>query len=512
MAIVSSPSQKSYKDVMREIINIVDDYPHYSRFWAALPIFNLDGHLNLTSSPLPGTFEWIPSKLFPEKSCSDPPVRLIRITGKPGCGKTTMAASLFRHLSQYRRERVIFFAFSGSDVARRSPSNMMAALIDQLGSRGKEQRQLNHYIMTSFTGGRAPADIETRCFTWLYEHLALDIVFVIDALDECDAGAERESLVSLLAALIKTGQAQQYRRTLILLNRDHYDLSFEGHDVPEDCVTHLNLDKEDLMQTDLKAFTEEKIRELIKVRPAYRSYHNQLVTKVYERASNGMFLMVVLVVELLHRSSDSSKRGIDRTIGTLPSNLQEVYQRYWDAIDPVEKSRAEEIMAWIVTAVRPFHPQTLADALAHERLLSAEDEVASIEELRPMDLGGDLKRLFGPLIQVSERVELIHQTVKEFFLNRESEEHEENQLLRYDRNIHIALICLFCLIRNRTNGSYHASSINTILGVRIPPFYPYAKTYCVDHRQAAGAREENDQRIQEFDMSAQRSGVTIKSP
>jgi hypothetical protein len=128
-----------------------------------------------------------------------------------------------------------------------------------------------------------------------------------------------------------------------------------------------------------------------------------------------------------------------------------------------------------------------------------------------MDLGGDLKRLFGPLIQVSERVELIHQTVKEFFLNRESEEHE-NQLLRHDQNIHIALICLFCLMKNRTNGSYHASSINTILGVRIPPFYPYAKTYCVYHRQAAGVREENDQRIQEFDVSVQRSSVTIKSP
>jgi hypothetical protein len=340
----------------------------------------------------------------------------------------------------------------------------------------------------------------------------LDIVFVIDALDECDAGAEREGLVSLLAALIKTGQTQQHRRTLILLNRDHYDLSFEGHDAPKGCVTHLNLDKEDLMQTDLKAFTEEKIRELIKFRPAYRNYHNQLVTKVYERASNGMFLMVVLVVELLRRSSDSSKYGIDRTIGTLPSNLQEVYQRYWDAINPVEKCQAKEIMAWIVTAVRPFHPQTLADALAHARLLSAENEVASIEELRPMDLGGDLKRLFGPLIQVSEKVELIHQTVKEFFLNRESEEHEENQLLHHDRNIHIALVCLFCLIKNRTNESYYASSINTILGVRIPPFYPYAKTYCVNHRQAAGVREENDQRIQEFDESVQRSGVTIKSP
>lgn len=168
-------------------------------------------------------------------------------------------------------------------------------------------------------------------------------------------------------------------------------------------------------------------------------------------------------------------------------------------------------MAWIVTAVQPIHPQTLADALAHERLLPAEDEVANIEELRPMDLGGDLKRLFGPLIQVSEKVELIHQTVKEFFLNRESEKHE-NQLLRHDRNIHIALICLFCLMKNRTNGSYHASSINTILGVRIPPFYPYAKTYCVYHRQAAGVREENDQRIHEFDVSVQRSGVTIKSP
>jgi len=129
-----------------------------------------------------------------------------------------------------------------------------------------------------------------------------------------------------------------------------------------------------------------------------------------------------------------------------------------------------------------------------------------------MDLGGDLKRLFGPLIQVSEKVELIHQTVKEFFLNRESDCHEENQLLPHDRNIHIALICLFCLIRNRTNGSYHASSLNTILGVRIPPFYPYAKAYCIDHRQAAGVREENYQRIQEFDMSVQRSGVTIRSP
>lgn len=318
------------------------------------------------------------------------------------------------------------------------------------------------------------------------------IICIIDALDEFDPGEERDEFFATLeAVLCRRGEG---KLTLILFNRDYWELSFENINLPKQSITHISLDKEYETQEDLKAFTIESVESLIRRRPTYVPYKTCLIDQIYERASDGMFLMVNLIVDLLYRSTDSSPRGVDHTIKTLPSTLQEVYRRIWDSIDPSKKLQASAIMGWMVATFQPVAVPTLADALAHELLLKSEDNTLTLDDLRSRDPKGDLKRLFGPLVWIDDQVELAHQTVKEFFLLEGSDFAEKSRmpsLLPEDTHIKIAATCLFCLTRNSNPKFNDASSIDTMLGVKIPPFYAYARRYCMSHFEAALEKGED---------------------
>ncbi|KAK2686835.1 hypothetical protein QWA68_014728 [Fusarium oxysporum] len=507
---------KGYQDILREIRMIADN-PAFRQFWNILGEINMEAHLTQTAEPLDGTFMWIQERIQLNGNSNDKVQRLVRITGKPGCGKSVLSASMFRRCLKLSREQQqqqqqqqqkeegsrvtpIFYAFSGHDATRRSPTAMLSSLIRQLFHSKMDRLLLREYFNKNHKSGDLPANVHNQVFRWACSLPRFGrVICIIDALDECDPGNDREELVNDLEALLC--QEEKCGTTLILSNRDYWELSLENVDLPEQSVLHINLDQESDVQKDLRAFTVKFVEQLLKKRPAYQPFKERLIDKVFERASNGMFLMVRLVVELLYRSADSSPFGIDRTINTLPLTLQEVYQRIWESIEPSNKPRARQIMGWIIATFQPVAVQTLADALAHEMLLDSDDDEPTLVDARPIDLRGDLKRLFGPLIRVADTVELTHQTVKEFFLLEVDDCEEASSMplvLSDDRHIKIAITCLFCMTRNYKPEFNDASSVDTILGVDIPPFYPYARRYCQAHMSAAIKRGENEQAIYEF--------------
>ncbi|ORY15267.1 hypothetical protein BCR34DRAFT_585166 [Clohesyomyces aquaticus] len=517
MAKYQKKDDKGYQDILREIRMIAENFA-FQHFWDGLGQENISEHLRQTPTPLEGTFKWIHERLrLDEISTENQPRRLLRITGQPGCGKSVLAASLYRRGFSNEQRPIttpIFYAFNGRDANRRSPSAIFPSLIKQLFRSKKDRLHLQQYFNQARNEGDLPADFSSHTFRWActlptFGHL----ICIIDALDECDNGAERDKLVADLESLVSGDE--KINITLVLLNRDYWELNFAHVDLPAHLITHINLDKNPETQEDIMAFTVEGVELLLKKRPTYNPYKARLIDKIFERASDGMFLMVLLVIDLLYRCTDSSPRGIDHTIQTLPSTLQEVYSRIWDSIDPLRKPRAEEIMGWMVATFQPIAVQTLADALAHEALLDSDDDSLTLDDFRSSDLRGDLKRLFGPLLWIDDTVHLTHQTVKEFFLlNKTSLPHvsASPSILPGDRHIKIAITCLFCLTRNRDPDFGDTSSIDTMFGFNTPPFYAYAKSYCLKHFVAATQSGEDANAIQEFRKMCLISKVLIGEP
>ncbi|PGH08671.1 hypothetical protein AJ79_05953 [Helicocarpus griseus UAMH5409] len=406
--------------------------------------------------------------------------KLLRITGKPGCGKSVLGASLFRQLSSTTQQQskitsLIFYAFNGRDASRRSPVAMLSSLARQLLDTERNPTfLLDHFNLVTRDRANMPADILGQFFRLACRlQDSGHVICIIDGLDECDPGSERDGLVSDLEALLSQPES---RVTIIMLNRDYWEINFQN----------------------------ASVSELLKKRPAYGPYRERLLEKIFERASNGMLLMVKLLVEMLYRSVDSSPFGINRTINSLPTTIRDVYEEIWESIDPASKPRAREIMGWLVALFQPVAVNTLADALAHETLLNSDDDELSLADATPMYmyLSGDLKRLFGPLVCITDRVELVHQTVREFFLLEKTdgpgEAGSSRDVLSDDRHVKIVTSCLFCLSRNYNPQFSDASSVDTLLGIDVPPFYPFGKKYCSEHEMAAVKRKENPQAIDKF--------------
>jgi hypothetical protein len=506
---------KGYQDLLREIRRIEQiENVRFAHFWTSLEMnkMDIDKHLSLTSIPQEGTFTWIYERLNLRDLGSRQEKRLIHITGMPGCGKTVLSTWLYRnyqHATNRNRNKhpgAIFYGFNGRDASRRGTQGMLSSLIYQMFHSGnfRRHRLLPHFT-NSFKTDPLPPDILVQIFQWACGLTELEsTVCVIDALDECDQGAQRDDLVSCLASIIRQ---DANKLAIIVASRDYWDITFESTSPSSGSVIRVNLDDENAMQTDLRAYTERCVKDFIKKRPEYSSYEDELIIRICGRAGNGMFLMVQLLTDLLYRSVDSSPMAIRCTINSLPSTLQEVYRGIWQTIPPGNEPRARQVMCWILTAFRPIAVQTLADALAHETVLDDETNDISLIDARPIDLKGDLKRLFGPLIRITDTVELVHQSAKDFFFLESNRQllQSKYSVLTPDRHIDIAKVCVFCLGQNKQSADYDAGSNKTILGIKIPPFYPYAHRYWSRHREAAVRNHESNEKIALFDVYRERT-------
>ncbi|RDL37811.1 uncharacterized protein BP5553_05244 [Venustampulla echinocandica] len=505
---------KGYIDILREIRRIEQiENARFAQFWASLEVnkMDIDRHLSITSTPQDGTFTWIYERLNLRDVRSRQEKCLIHITGMPGCGKTVLSTWLYRNFRQLTLHRnryvgAFFHGFNGRDASRRSTKGMLSSLLHQMFLSGSLRRQhLLPYFTNSFKTDPLPPDILVRIFQWACGLEAFEkAIYIIDALDECDQGAERDESVRCLSSILN--QDTNNKLTMIVASRDYWDITFEPTSPGSDSVIRANLDEEDAMKRDLEAYTERCVKDFIKKRPEYSSYNDELILRIRDRAGNGMFLMVQLLTDLLYRSVDSSPAAIRRTINSLPSTLQEVYRGIWQTVPPGNEPRARKIMCWILTAFQPIAVQTLADALAHETVLNDETDRNSLVDARPIDLRGDLRRLFGPLIRIGDAVELVHQTVKDYFFLESNQQQLQTKfsVLSPDRHINIAKVCLFCLGQNK-HAMTSANSLNSILGVGVPPFFAYAHKYCNRHREAAVENHESNETIAKFDLYQERT-------
>jgi hypothetical protein len=109
-----------------------------------------------------------------------------------------------------------------------------------------------------------------------------------------------------------------------------------------------------------------------------------------------------------------------------------------------------------------------------------------LEDGIPIDLPGDLLRLYGPLISIfGTRVELCHQTVKDYFVG------ESKAFDTKEAHCHIAEVCARAIDGapdRRRNGSFESvDSTITIIGgneITSPELLGYAARYWADHVRA----------------------------
>ncbi len=403
----------------------------------ALSSMNATQHYSEIRSPEKGTFTWIFEHDGFIKTLDKQHSGIFHIVGKPGCGKTVLSKLLFRKIEEntgpqpkYSVRRVAFFVCNARDSGRRSPSSILGSLISQILEYDeflpKDLEDLLEDLLKSPQWSLEKLlALFTKSLTCTRQTLPKKskLVIIVDALDECDPGEDRESLLDVFQSVIRACASGNSCVGFLLTSRPYPDLTF-----PEVETSTLDLNAEASMDQDLTTYIHEGVSRLVKRRPPFLAYRARIIAKLQERAEK-MFLLIRLLLGMMLRLSDSSPRSIEKLLASLPSSLSQIYDQIWAEIPSTKLSRASMIFSWLLCAFRPFRVSELELVLAthdyqqasyqgHENVesvscctigtskarawypLSKENQ----ERLAPyvsLDLVGDLGRLFSPLIHIS---------------------------------------------------------------------------------------------------------------
>lgn len=432
---------------------------------------DLEDHFADVDDPEANTFQWIFHRQAVVTSWNSRSSEILLITGKPGCGKTVLAKMLYenwtKRLTQDSPDRpetavvtaevflptiILFFACSDRDAKRRTPSNILSALIAQtlkhleslperpsiLVNLYRMYEKRNLMIEVAWKLSRL-----CEIFTSLMISGALKgIVCIVDALDECEPGLERTTVLRCINEIVEKCDDTGICFKLIVTSRYYHDIRFDGSK-----AKRFDLDNEDDMDNDLDSFIQAGVTKLLQTRPGYK-VHKTRVTQMLHARADKMYWLVKLLLRLLDEITDSSPDVVNEALVSLPSDLAGVYKTLWDRIKPQDKERANVWLSWILLAFQSLTIDQLAAAFtvySRRGVITDPDVYPCLQST----LQEDLHRLFGPLIRfrVSGQdheihVEATHQTVKEYFRPGANEDLSPNPVLTASHAM-MAEVCLY---------------------------------------------------------------------
>ncbi|KAK7972222.1 hypothetical protein PG988_006356 [Apiospora saccharicola] len=373
------------------------------------------------SNSLPSTGRW----LFDRESFRDWKdgglSNLLWITGKPGSGKSHLAAHIVHNLRESCQTRdplfpedqnnelqaVAFIYCSPNMNTKTYPgasvpvmSTLLGSILKQLYAQlpnGKSVESLrNHHVEGRFDGLRT-ADIMDGIRNVVHNFTRAYIV--VDGLDECSGllGDRCEDLCQFLGSL--AAQDPSGSACVIIFSRSRYpaisDALLDAVEIQVDDGSNAR---------DIKAFIEEKTVGLAKKPSALQQIRNWLLY-----GANGVFLWVSLSIKIIEmETSDRTKlaaaqhqpRGLERLyIATLERVLAQPTSRRdlaWKALLSVTYSR------------EPLSKKEMVHAL------SFQDGMAELDSDDLVDENMITSSCGGLLVESHGRYDLLHLSLAEF--------------------------------------------------------------------------------------------------
>ncbi|KAL8648406.1 MAG: hypothetical protein Q9210_005006 [Variospora velana] len=343
-----------------------------------------------------GSCEWIlqrPTFLSWLKDDSNH-IRIIRVYGVPGCGKSVLSAYLIE-LLQSLGHSCQFFFFREGDSAKKTVNSLLRSLAYQIAAQLPELRaQLQQLAEDAARLEKAESRvIWQKIFISRLCRLRLrkPLYWIVDALDECESP-------QLLLSLILSVTSMQIPLRIILTGRDTEVLStalrrFETSIL----IDHVAADD---VKVDLELYVAQEVRYM----RGDRHLQTRIIQKVCEMAK-GNFLWVHLVLkEILQCHTEAA---IEQALEELPVELSQLYHRMEAILSRTSRSAdrglSRTILTWVVCSQRALTLEELSEAL--------KPEFSHI-----LDLQLTISQVCGNFIVIDNRsqVEMVHQTAREF--------------------------------------------------------------------------------------------------
>ncbi|RKK92531.1 hypothetical protein BFJ68_g10744 [Fusarium oxysporum] len=427
------------------------------------------------------------------------------IRGKPGAGKSTIMK--FIYLESKKKDRkhqsltASFFFNARGELLEKTVSGMYRSIILQLfhGFPDLECVLDDPDLLPRKQSGcpslnvlkdllrAAVAKLGQRSFTCF-----------IDALDECDEQQVMD-LVEYFEDL--AGQCSEENVNIhVCFSSRHYpyiDIRFGIRIILEEQIGH---------SSDLESYIKTHLR--IKDRPLLA----ELQEKMLEKAA-GVFLWVVLVVDILNKENCRGRLAMKRRLGQVPSGLSDLFKdllkRDTDNMEELQLS-----LLWILLSVRSLKPEEYYHAIWSGLHLEglADHEIPEVDTEDSEDCFArcviSSSKGLAEITKVKQpRVQFIHESVRDFLIKDkglhelwpelgpdwESVGHERLKLCCYS---------YFELVTTKKQIKEAYRLIDKLpLETGIYPFLEYASQFVLNHSNFAASTADQRLFLEGFPIS-----------
>ena len=361
-----------------------------------------------------GTFTWFTElSTFKQWLMPEGPAILF-LSSNPGCGKTVLCSYLIKCVKLLKPCHTVCYFFCNDSVAsQRSVTHILRGFLHQLLV---SHNFLVKYVLPHLeTKGLAMLDELDTMMTIFGDcsmdpHLP-DVVFILDALDECEVGG-RALLIKWLKRHFAYLPGKSENIKFLLTSRPEIGIT----DILDDtAVSRISL-QDTAPAKNLKRDIGLVIRSRIESMPSLRTLaahkKRQLRAKL-SRNADRTFLWISLVLNSLEESFSTNYEEI---LAEIPATLEETYIKILSSIPYKHRADTKAILEILVASRRPMSLEELNVCWS---LTEAHTSLNDVTAELCTDMARVVSQLCGQFVRISENrlCYLVHQTAKEFLLS-----------------------------------------------------------------------------------------------
>jgi ankyrin repeat protein len=334
------------------------------------------------------------------------------IKGKPGTGKSTLMKFALANARKTMRDTIVisfFFNARGDDLEKSTVGMYRSLLLQLLERVPVSQDVFNSLELRTWNGGYYKWGIEA--LKALFEEIILGlgelpVTCFIDALDECDEDQIRDMVSFFENVGGMTTEANPPIKFQVCFSSRHYP------NIKIARGLKLVLEGQEEHSKDIARYLGSELKI------GHSTLAEQIRTDLQEKAL-GVFMWVVLVVEILNKEHDAGRiHALRQRLREIPGDLHKLFR---DILTRDQHNRGELLLCvqWVLFARKPLKPEQLYCAI----LSGVEPE--ALKEWDPEEITAAVMKRFilnssKGLAEVTQSksptVQFIHESVKDFLL------------------------------------------------------------------------------------------------
>ena len=356
----------------------------------------------------PKTCRWLTLRTKYQDWLKSSKPSLLWMEGPIGCGKTVLVNFLAKELKSSRliapSSVVVPFFCSGGDEATQSSTSIIRVIL--------------YYLVQSTPAHRIPRRSMPRSmdFTALfgvYKEFArvsepFQFYFLLDAYDECNTTSQEDFLDFLEEVGTASATDSNVCFKTLVSSRKGRRLRLLASEIQ---ITKLEIDRRD-SEHDVALYIRAKLQSLL----GQDSSKTNDLQQLFERKAEGKFQWAALMFKHLgtHLTAD-----FQTALEDYPPGLTEMYRKMLAKIPSRHKQVVQDMLQWVMVALRPLRLQELSLAVSiHE----GDTNEASLHHREFSE--DDVREVLGAFAKVEDGlVSMDHQSAREFFL-RDSKRRE----------------------------------------------------------------------------------------